>query len=405
MAPRLRSASALHNVLPEEALRVIMLALPLEARARAACVCRSWRAFLADPSLWLVLDLTGAGGVTTARMTENLVRGAVARAGGRLRILHYNRVPTDLMVEVLVSEGAELEQVHTTDDLSVEDLEAMLAAAPRLQVFTAQVEDTCTALLSVLRNDPPYGLLRVTDLRAFFGNPLVADADMLAFAAAVAAHESLKGLHLFEVPSARGLNALVDAAAERRVSNVKLHDCVLDAQSVPALARLLQRGSLTKLDVSCFGFPHAEQASVLELCAALRACRTLTSLGLRLDPHNGASRRTVTQLLYAAASLPALSELSLSGSEFQDTAAFGHALGALLAANPPSLHTLDVGFCHLGDEGMAPLLEGLAANTHLRVLWYNHNNLSEAFQHDRLAPALAPLTARAALYRRMARSL
>jgi hypothetical protein len=36
MAPRLRSASALHNVLPEEALRVIMLALPLEARARAA---------------------------------------------------------------------------------------------------------------------------------------------------------------------------------------------------------------------------------------------------------------------------------------------------------------------------------------------------------------------------------
>ena len=83
MAPRLRSASALHNVLPEEALRVVMLALPVDARARAACVCRSWRAFLSDVSLWLVLDLTPAGGVTARRVTENLVRGAMARAAGQ----------------------------------------------------------------------------------------------------------------------------------------------------------------------------------------------------------------------------------------------------------------------------------------------------------------------------------
>jgi hypothetical protein len=38
--------------LPKPVLRVFMLALPVDARARAACVCRSWRAFLADPSLW-----------------------------------------------------------------------------------------------------------------------------------------------------------------------------------------------------------------------------------------------------------------------------------------------------------------------------------------------------------------
>jgi hypothetical protein len=64
------------DALPEPVLRVIMLALPVDARARAACVCRSWRAFLADSSLWQVLDLTRAGGVAAARVTENLVRGA-----------------------------------------------------------------------------------------------------------------------------------------------------------------------------------------------------------------------------------------------------------------------------------------------------------------------------------------
>jgi hypothetical protein len=57
---------------PEEALRVLFLLLPVDARARAACVCRAWRAFLADVSLWHVLDLTPAGGVAAERVTENL---------------------------------------------------------------------------------------------------------------------------------------------------------------------------------------------------------------------------------------------------------------------------------------------------------------------------------------------
>jgi hypothetical protein len=329
-------------------------------------------------------------------------------APSTVRVFSFVCVPdqleSELLVELIVSDGAELREVNTDVTLNVAQLAAVFAAAPRLQVLNARVKGQCSTLLPVLRNDTPYGPLRVSKL-FLSGRHSTAD-DLLALAAAVAAHESLSSLTLSGALPAQGLNALVDAAAERRVSRLKInYGCLLNAESVPALVRLLQRGSLTGLVVCGSCFPHEPEATMPVLCAALRACRTLTSLGLRLDPHNGASRRTVTQLLYAAASLPALSELSLSGSEFQDTAAFGHALGALLAANPPSLHTLDVGFCHLGDEGMAPLLEGLAANTHLRVLWYNHNNLSEAFQHDRLAPALAPLTARAALYRRMARSL
>ena len=111
---------------------------------------------------------------------------------------------------------------------------------------------------------------------------------------------------------------------------------------------------------------------------------------------NGAARRTVTELIDAAALLPSLSELSLNGSR-QDAAAFGRALGALLATNLLSLRSLLVSDCRLGDEGVAPILDGLAANTHLHTLHCDENLVSEAFKCNRLAPALAALAARAAL--------
>ena len=43
-------------------------------------------------------------------------------------------------------------------------------------------------------------------------------------------------------------------------------------------------------------------------------------------------------------------------------------LGALLAADPPRLRTLDVSDFLYNDDGMAAVLEGLEANTHLHEL-------------------------------------
>jgi len=168
MAPRLRSASELHNALPEEALRVIMLALPVDARARAACVCRAWRAFLADVSLWQVLDLTPAGGVVVERVTENLVRGAVHRAAGQLRSFSFEHKPdmrvNEYLSDVIMSNGAEMQTVtlSTSFWLPTERVAAICAAAPRLQVFNTGVSGPCTALLPMLRNNPPYGPLRLS---------------------------------------------------------------------------------------------------------------------------------------------------------------------------------------------------------------------------------------------------
>ena len=386
------------DALPEPVLLVLFLALPVDARARAACVCRAWRAFLADVSLWQVLDLTPAGGVAAERVTENLARGASARAAGNLRVLNFTHLlnlNTRTLLDAVASGTAALQLVTTNCYLSTTALQGVLAAAPRLQVFNAHALGQCKALLPILRNEPPYGPLRVNRLRVKLHG--AADADVLALAAAVCAHESLKGLTVSDVLFARGLNALVDAAAERRVARLTIDRCTLDAESVPALARIFQRNSLEKFSILCDGFPHAEESSVTELYAALRACRTLTRLKLPLRPQHGADHRAITKLLDVAAALPDLIELNLSNSLVQDTIAFGHALGVLLAANPPSLRTLSVCSCQLGDLGLAALLDGLAANTHLRELHCDTNNLSDAFERDRLEPALAELEARANL--------
>jgi hypothetical protein len=79
------------------ALRILAL-LPVDARARCACVSRgSWRATVADVSLWLRLDLTPAGGVPQRRVTDALLRGAAARAaGGRLQRLAVVAAAGDL---------------------------------------------------------------------------------------------------------------------------------------------------------------------------------------------------------------------------------------------------------------------------------------------------------------------
>jgi hypothetical protein len=339
---------------------------------------------------------------TVVRYLARLVGLALTRiVASAVRVLsfdcEYPRREKQWLVNVIRSDGAELQQVNTNIRLSVRDLQAVFAAAPRLQVLNAGVIDYCTALIPVLRNEPPFGQLRVSELFASFQDELD-NGGVLALAAAVAAHESLKVLNIQQAHLARGVNAMLDAAAERQVSRLQIHRCNLDADTVPALARLLQRGSLTSLVVDCFGFPEAPEESVLELWAALRSCRTLEHVKFVLNPPENVTRRVVAELLNAAASLPALSELSICASAVQDKVDAGRALGVLLGANLPSLRILRVSDCALGDEALAPLLDGLAVNTHLRELDCQFfNSLSEPFMRDRLRPALTALMARAQL--------
>jgi hypothetical protein len=66
-----RAPSALERLPQPLSLRILAL-LPVDARARCACVSRGWRTIVADASLWLRLDLTAAGGVPEQRVTSRL---------------------------------------------------------------------------------------------------------------------------------------------------------------------------------------------------------------------------------------------------------------------------------------------------------------------------------------------
>jgi hypothetical protein len=57
-------------------------------------------------------------------------------------------------------------------------------------------------------------------------------------------------------------------------------------------------------------------------------------------------------------------------------------------ANAPALTELDVKGCFLGDIGLGPLLDALAANTHLTKLDCGGNALTQAFVSGTLLPAV-----------------
>jgi hypothetical protein len=63
-----------------------------------------------------------------------------------------------------------------------------------------------------------------------------------------------------------------------------------------------------------------------------------------------------------------------------------------VAANAPALQLLDVSSCELGDDGLGPLVDALAINTHLRTLECEANNLSAVFARKRLLPAVVTNT-------------
>jgi hypothetical protein len=125
------------------------------------------------------------------------------------------------------------------------------------------------------------------------------------------------------------------------------------------------------------------------LAAALRANSTLTSLTLR-QVHLYDDAATAAELLGALTGHASVQTLSLKGNRVADAdrAAVGAALAALIAANAPALTRLDVSRCGLGDDGMRALCEALPRNTHLRELDCLQFNMSKAFAHDVLLPAV-----------------
>ena len=102
-------------------------------------------------------------------------------------------------------------------------------------------------------------------------------------------------------------------------------------------------------------------------------------------------------MLRALTRHPTLKNLDLRFNGPVDAGAAGVALGALVAADAPSLTGLRIGSSDFGDFGLEPIVDALRHNTHLRLLDCCNVSMSRQFAHERFLPAVRANTSLHAL--------
>jgi Ran GTPase-activating protein (RanGAP) involved in mRNA processing and transport len=190
------------------------------------------------------------------------------------------------------------------------------------------------------------------------------------------------------------LDAVVDAALTLRLPSLTLFACNVTPASAPALARLIRGGALAELDVWNNRQQLLDQPAAALIADALRGNNTLTSLKLQDCGfwHDAAAAALILGGLTAHRSLRTL-DLSINFIHpgDQHVPALGAALGALVAANSPALHELQLWQIAVDEAGLlalGPLLDALPLNTHLRMLNLDYTRWTDDFARDRLLPAV-----------------
>jgi hypothetical protein len=279
--------------LPRVLQHAIFVRMPVDARARCAAMCRGWRDTLVDVSLWTRLDLSPSSGVTCT-VNDAALRGASGLARGGLTALDVSRcwrVTHETLLAVVTSNAGALTELcmhaegyhrDTTWLTCPYDAEALLLAAPLLRVLDADVSVDATEAPRLLRNEEPFGPLRVRHLEASFFGRRGAGTEA-ALTAAIAAHASLSSVRLSSAPldAPAALDVFVDAVLLRRVQFWELDACDLTPASAPSLARLLSGSALTELRIWNDGQQLLDASAAALLAAALRTNSTLTSLSIR----------------------------------------------------------------------------------------------------------------------------
>ena len=216
-------AAGAFAVLPHTLFLRILAALPVNTRGRAACVSPAWRAALAERSLWRTLDLQRENAEVPT--TDVILRAAAARAGGQLEKLvlpEENDLTFEALLEVVAENAATLRVIDASQCdhcgcwmWRVRLFEQVLRVVPLLQTFTAGGLMAGFEACSALRNLPPFGPLRILaiDMVMETFDEDVGAADVLAWAAALATHTSLKRLTLKgpNVLTALSFDAIFDA--------------------------------------------------------------------------------------------------------------------------------------------------------------------------------------------------
>jgi hypothetical protein len=395
------------TALPHALVLNILRRLPADERLLCALVCRAFRAALSDDAAWTHLDFSLESEAENV-VDDRLLHAAAAKARGTLQALDVfgcPRISAAALLAVVAANGAALRTLRVGGNRDVNYVSneracAFLNAAPLLRELHADVD--CASVegaLVMLRNTPPYGPLRVAALSVQVQD--VEDADNIRdmLDAATAHPGALTELHLLDAPLDGDddellVDAVVDCARTRALRCVYFFCCSLSPASVPALVRLLAPGSaLLSLEIfnqAHYVGPLLDDDSALALANALRTNNTLTCLELHsigLWDNLAAAAAAVTFALTGHSSLRTLS-FGFDPPPPVHASFVGLALGALVAANTPTLMTLRAHESEFSDDAMRPLFEALPRNTHLRSLECPRHELTGAFARDVLLPAV-----------------
>jgi hypothetical protein len=348
--------SALVQLPPSLALRVFLL-LPVDQRARACCVCRGWRAFLADPALWTRLDLSS---FAKERLTDALLRGAAAKARGQLERLDLgleeHAVTQTVLLELLVANAGSLRELRMEVPgtlgipQNVETLEALVRAAPLLRSLEAKTACTWQEASRLMRAEPPFTSLQLRDLTLMEYTDEPAGGAMglerVSLSAAALADPALQPM-LSRICIANAaidrpevLDVLVDALLSRRqLRHLAFIDCPPPAPA--PLARLLRGSALAALDISASQSdgPLFDAAGATLVADALRGNTTLTELMMGAC-HFLSNAPAACVLLRGLIGHPSLSVLHVNDEIPNDSVAVGAALAELLTADSPALRRL-----------------------------------------------------------------
>ena len=333
-------------------------------------------------------------------VSDTVLRGAAARAGGELVWLNLNSCPevsAAALLEVVTANAVSLRELHLSPFssrhyITAAILAALVRAAPQLQLLKTGMRGSLGELTTVLRKEPPYQAVQLSRVHATANAAEAANsAAILAFAAALTGHapHTVKvAFHIVPLFSPAVLDTVVAALLSSPISHVSFSACGLTPASVPALARLLRDGrSLKDVRIGNNGVRLLDGPAAALLAPAFASNHRLTTLQLSACDLWGCDAAAVA-ILRALTAHPSLRSALLDTNPAPGLSFAPTALGALVFANAPALQKLDVQNSRLGDIGVVSMIDALPHNTNLRELYCSHTGMTTVFAQTRVVPAV-----------------
>ena len=350
----------------------VLRLLPLDVRARAACVCRGWNAATADPALWHTLWFDDSSKLT---LSDATLARLCARAGAVLRELRLDApalgVPAAGLVAALHAGGcAGLQRLKLRKtDVALNCMKALSAEqAQQLAAACPALEHTACAVSCERPED-------LANACALLPGPLTLQA--------YDREVSLHALHtVHQLPAnvvelalrpvllgPAGSIALGDVLrVNTAITSLWLSNNSIGAEADFLFEALNANHTLTTLYVDGNGI---DDASAAELGATLETNATLTMLDLSFNCIGPEGAEALGRGMRTNAGIRTLllnsNSIGVAGAK---------ALGEALRTNQ-TLTTLDLGENGIGDEGAAALCDALTTNASLTMLELYTNGVGD----------------------------